>query len=430
MTTDELKSIAVRVNNGSGVLITPLSADYHYVFTANHVIDAVEGDGIHVRFNDVCGQLVGKVANVRDIVRNEAMDAAIIVIDKLEETIPFIGIECNVDGKKDCRHTDYPRCRKDNNDHIECAIHRIIEIKGTVQGGFIEYEYDKQVPKDEIEGASGGGIFDDNYCLIGIHKQSAYKDDKEFLGAAYLIPSQVYVDLLAANNLAPVSRYDLLSFQPFADFLFDFSSNKRKRQMLQGILSDLASVKPELLTANAENLFRDFQEHLGGQRKIDPQHVEREDWVAFGEFLLAMKLLLEICINDDSVDAIVNQYQYAHAGEDIDLYDIRENIDTRLFGRLNPEQKIVVGGIRDQGFDCDVNPGNGRIPNIARAAIADGLDIANGGRDLLHKFTFINAHLFRAALDKYAPMFEKMTDDRLAFYCQKIKEACNGMENV
>ena len=430
MTTDELKSIAVRVNDGSGVLMTPLSKDYHYVFTAWHLVREVPTAEIRLLFNDSVGMLIGKTANVQDIVKNEIMDAAILVIGRLDEPVPFVAMEYDTDKKTEYRHVDYPHCRKEPNGHIECAIHRIIATKGTVQGGFVEYEYDKQVPKNEIEGASGGGIFDSNDRLIGIHKQSAYKDDAEFQGAAYLIPCQVYNSMLAEQRLAPVFRYDLSSFRPFADFLFDFSKNKRKQQMLQGILSDFAIWKPELLSADAESLFRDFQDRLSGQRKIDPQHVECVDWVAFGEFLLAMRLLLNVSINAEGVDAIAKQYQYVHAGEDIDLFDIREQIDTRLFGQLHPDQKIVVGGIHDLDFDCDVNPGNGRIPNIAHAAISDGLDIANGGRDILHKFTFINAHLFRDALDRFAPMFENMTDDRLTYYCEKIKEACNGMENV
>lgn len=430
MTKDELRSMAVRVDKGSGVLMRPLSNEHSYVFTAWHVVEQKPVDEIAVIFNESCGPLKGVKAQVKSVVKDEAMDAAILVIDKLEVEIPFVGF-CNFNSvMSECKHLDYPQCRKDASGHIECAEHRVVSVKGTVLGGFVEYEYDKQVAKHELEGASGGGIFDDKGRLIGIHKQSAYNDDKEFLGAAWLIPSQVYVELLAANDLAPILKYDLTSFNAFADAIFNFSDNKALKNKLKGVLSDLAMVKPELLSVNAERVYGGFQKLRGGERRIDPQHVEKEDWVAFGEFLLTMKLMMDISLGDGSVEDIAKEYQYAHIGEDMDLYDIREKIDLKLLGKLLPHQKVVVGGIKDQGFDYDILRGDGSIPNIARAATSEGFDIATSGRDILDKFTFVNAHVFYAALVHFAPLLETIENKRLEFYCNKIKEACDGVENV
>ena len=46
----------------------------------------------------------------------------------------------------------------------------------------MEYGYAQVPKKDEIEGMSGGGIFDDLLRLVGLHKRSSCYDENELLG--------------------------------------------------------------------------------------------------------------------------------------------------------------------------------------------------------------------------------------------------------
>lgn len=64
----------------------------------------------------------------------------------------------------------------------------------------VEYQYDVENKENEIKGMSGGGIFNQDGKLVGIHTQSAMHDKQEMLGKGGMLPVSLFLQLIAEKN--------------------------------------------------------------------------------------------------------------------------------------------------------------------------------------------------------------------------------------
>ena len=241
---DELKAITVKIggkDGGSGVLVKPMDASALYVLTAWHCIsgyEKIEAGCLHFDETIVCEEEVA----VKAVYHDQDTDAAIIVVNRFCNDVCFVGFE----NKENCKssifhHTGFPACRADGEER-EYRDSKIDEILNDTQN-LVEYTYVKPPLKHEVSGMSGGGIFDDHYHLLGIHKKSSRKDEEEQLGYARFIPCRHFEALIKKHSLPQIGSVDIFSFRPINSEIFNFDHNKGANADLEKLLGDISYIK-------------------------------------------------------------------------------------------------------------------------------------------------------------------------------------------
>ena len=257
---DELKALTVRiggVNGGSGVLMKPLDRTVLYILTASHCLEDDEVTNLNLSFEDSIYEDVS--IEVQKIYRDENTDAAIIVVKRFDDNVKFVGFANKPnDSHVRCYNTGFPLCRQDGNSRRQLAIRDVNRILHD-RGNLVEFSFTQIPQKRELKGLSGGGIFNDKYQLLGIHKQSACKDNDELLGSALYIPCKFYQSLIETHGLSPIYEFDLSTFKPFKDNIFNFD-NKGLMTDLEALLGAMSVCQTELNKKSPKDLFEAFQE--------------------------------------------------------------------------------------------------------------------------------------------------------------------------
>ncbi len=425
---DELKNLTVRVAGGSGVLMRFPSESRTFVLTAWHCIKEV-GDDITIIPNEETFK--DAKITIIDKWEDEDRDVCIIEINSFSDDIRAIEfIEKPNQTDVNCKHAGYPKCtEKDGKRDFRChPIKRILDNKGS----YVSCQYDDNIANSELKGMSGGGVFDNNYHLLGVHEESACMDEKEQLGYATYIPSHQFANLFKSHGLSPVwynrdylnKQFSLDTFRDFQDDIFNFDQNKGAKVKLQSLLDEISFKLSLMISVSPRDLYNAFQAEREGCKPVHHDRLKKEDWVTFGEFVVVIGILLGIDVGQE-YKKIFGEFQFVQSDKDFDLYDIRNELDPKLIGMIRKETKIVVGGIRRLGYNNDVmTPG---IPDIALAKRPDSLDIATGGRGMLNSLTFINGQLFKDAMnDNCKEIMKRNDDDRLNFYITLLNKVING----
>ena len=309
---DNLKAHTVRIggqDGGSGVLIKPLDTTVLYILTACHCLNGETENTIELSFAEPYYK--GIDIFVKKIYCDLRTDAAIIIVERFDDNIRFISFTNKPHNPYvNCYHTGFPSCRKDENKKREFTariIKRILDDKN--DGNLVEYNYTPAPQKHELIGLSGGGVFNDKYQLLGIHKQSVCQDENEQLGAALYIPCHCFVTLIEKNGLSPICEFDLSSFRFIKDEIFNFD-NLAAMKDLEALLGAMSLMRPELLNVSPKKIFEELQRKRNSIEKEQYICLKTEDWARFGEFLLAVRIIKKNEIlgsSDISRDAAIMQ---------------------------------------------------------------------------------------------------------------------------
>lgn len=420
---DELKKLTVRIGSkdgGSGVLMKPLQSDVLYILTAWHCLEEIEGEDYQFFFAE--GQYQNEAIHIRKVYHDETTDAAIIEIDRFQDT-RFVGFADKPEmHQTECYHTGFPHCRADEDSEREYGM-RVIDNVLQDHKGLVEYTYSKIPQKHELTGMSGGGVFDDCFHLLGIHKQSAVKDDKEQLGAALYIPCRCYHQLIVKEGLSPIYEFDLSTFRPFKDVIFKFNNQGAERD-LETLLGETASMQIGLMNKSPKELFEGFQEQRKCTEKVMAYSLSKDDWARFGEFLLATKILRPDKVNDYDVKQIGLYFQYVYSSKDFDMFDVRKSLDLKKMGKyMGAECVYVIGGVTSKTVAYDVIQGE-KVPDLSVANGNEDFDIADGGQGFMNNLTFVNCHLFRDVMESNGPALKGK--DAMAKYQSLLKQYIYG----
>lgn len=423
---DELITLAVRIggkDGGSGVLIKPLDTSLLYILTANHCLKDVNEDTVELSFADSLYE--GVEIGVKKIYRDDNTDAAIIVVNRFDDGVRFTGFankpfEPHINGY----HTGFPSCRENENKIREFAI-RDVNRLWQDKGDLVEYTYTPVPQKHELTGLSGGGVYNEKFQLLGIHKQSAYQDNIEQLGAALYIPCRCFYTLMVANGLSPVYEFDLSSFRPFKDDIFKLD-NMGAMVDLECLLGSIATLGPGLLDKSPKDLFEAFQQQRRCREIVRPYCLKREDWTMFGEFLIAVKILKRDDIHDFEVEQIGRYFQYIYSEEDFDMFEVRKKLNVNLMGMLHDKDCVyVVGGLSSKGVNYDVKIRN-KVPELNVATYSEGFDIADAGNSFMCNLTFVNVNLFRDLMEFYAPELNDLNGREMEMYQSLLNKRIYG----
>lgn len=393
----------VHVGEGSGVIVKTYDNDYLYLLTDYHVVKNTAKEEVICRFSSD-SPLKDRGIVILDELRDEENDLAIFKIspDGLEE-IKYLPV-CGKSTVFPFNHVGFPKQRQKGKAISESLVLPILHTDGIVKGHLMEYGYEQAPKKEEIDGMSGGGIYDGLLRLIGLHKQSSNIDDNELLGKAAYIPISAFKKALEGKEgWCPIQEFDLQTFETFTNEVFAFNNDMFVRQTAGAILMKLdeyeKQIEEHLSPVDVINTLKE-RNYLPTDMIIEEQC--RDFWIAFSEFIIGIMVLMDFSISQENlIIAIYEKFHFVYSNESFDLFEAREKLDISLLNGMRKSAQLIVGGlIPSSTLRGCVLPTSSVIPTITCAEQYNERDIKRSRRRLLDYVKIANNSIFRKAVDK------------------------------
>ena len=285
----------VHVGEGSGVIVKTYNVDYWYLLTDYHVVKNTAKEEVICRFSSD-SPLKDRIIVILDEIRDEENDLAIFKIstEGLEE-IGYLPI-CGNSSEFPYNHVGFPKQRQNGKAVSESLVLPISQTEGIVKGHLMEYGYNTAPKKEEIDGMSGGGIYDNLLRLMGLHKQSSNIDENELLGKAVYIPISAFKKALAGKaGWCPIQEFDLQTFASFTNEVFAFNDDAFVKEAAGAILMKLdeyeEQIEEQLSPVDVINTLKKLH-YYPTDMIIEEQC--RDFWIAFSEFIIGIVPLVAV----------------------------------------------------------------------------------------------------------------------------------------
>ena len=422
---DDIKQkLTVRVNDGTGVLVSPLDKDILYVFTCRHVVldegkNILPIDNISISY-DEANSKQAHVFTIQSVEVSEQVDNDIaVLVVKRDIDIPHLYISSDRIG---CFHIGFPKSRKNAEDKIgNTLVLHIAHFDSNSETDIVEYQYDVNNKENEIKGMSGGGIFNKDCKLVGIYTQSAMHDKQEMLGKCGMIPISLFLQLIAEKKLPPVLKFDLSYFGKMVGWVFDFSCERFVDDRTAQFTSDLDQYKAIVEQWSPIRIF----DVLIKKGKINEgtklEGLDQRYWQAFTLFIVGVIALLDLN-EPDGEKAIVSLYEkfhYCYSNEELDVYDVREKLEAKLVVGKIKGAYLVVGGLNKTVFYGNYAAPKAQVPDLRKAEIIEENDISRSRSNVFNQMTIINNNIFETAVKDCANTIKEVT---IEHYRNKLKE--------
>ena len=426
---DDIKQkLTVRVNEGTGVIVSPLDKDILYVFTCKHVISDKEKnmlpiDKISISYDEANIQYAHAFSLLNIVVSGKCEDDVAVLVVKRDIEIPHLYISSDRIG---CFHVGFSKNRKDAENKIgNILVMHIAHFDGNSEMEIVEYQYDIQNTDKEIKGMSGGGIFNKDCKLVGIHTQSAMHDEQEMLGKSGMIPVELYFLLIKENKMSPVFEFDLRNFREMVTWIFDYGNQVAIKRKVSQFFSDIAVYK-EIVQKWSPEKIMDILKKKG---KIAPsvrlESLDKKYWHAFTLFVVSIISFLDLSEEDSecAIMTIYENFHFCYSDKEIDVYKVREEMDGNLLVGKKRGAYLVVGGLNNPNclIGCYTQP-ESIVPNIMKARIIEKGDISQSRDVFLDETMIINNHIFERVLEKCADdeQIQKVTIEHFRKVLRKI----------
>lgn len=393
----------VHVGEGSGVIVKTYNIDYLYLLTDYHVVKKTAKEDVICRFSSD-SPLKDRIIVILDELRDEENDLAIFKIspEGLDE-IEYLPV-CGKSTVFPFNHVGFPKQRQKGKAISESLVLPIIHADGIVKGHLMEYGYGQAPKKEEIDGMSGGGIYDGLLRLMGLHKQSSNIDENELLGKAVYIPISAFKKTLEGKaGWCPIQEFDLQTFETFTNEVFAFKNDAFVKQAAGTILIKLEEyeeqIENQLSPVGVINTLKELH-YLPADMIIEEQC--RDFWISFSEFVIGIMVLMDFTISKENlIEAIYEKFHFVYSNEPFDLFEARQKLDISLLRGMRKDAKLVVGGlIPSASWKGCVLPPSCVIPTITCAEQYNERDIKRSDRRLLDNIRIANNSIFRHAVVK------------------------------
>lgn len=390
----------VHVEDGSGVIVKTYTEEYWYLLTDYHVVKDVANDKIACSFSSQ-SSLKDKSIVILDDLRDKELDIAIFKISPQGlgdfEYLPI----CGCSKEFPYHHVGFPKQRQNGGAVSDSVSLDITHIDGLLKDHLMEYGYALPPRKEEIEGMSGGGIYDNLFRLVGLHKQSSCEDENELLGKAAYIPITVFKKVLNSHDgWNQIQEFDLTSFETFTSEVFAFNDDACVKNAAASILMKLDQYKEQIEYLSPIDVINTLKtrHYLSEEMIIEEQ--SRDFWIAFSEFVIGIMVLLDFKIDkEDLVIAIYEKFHFVYSKEPFDVFEAREKLDMSLLVGVRKGAQLVVGGLLPSRTlrGCVLSS---TIPTITCAEQYNEKDIKRSDRRLLQQMTIANNCIFQKAVEK------------------------------
>ena len=422
---DDIKQkLTVRVNDGTGVLVSPLDKEVLYVFTCKHVVLNEEKDilpigNISVNYDEWNSKQTHKFTVQSVIVSDQEDNDVAVLVVKRDIDVPHLYISSERTG---CFHIGFPKNRKDVEDKIcNILVLHIVHFDSDSEKEIVEYQYDVQNNDKEIKGMSGGGIFNKDGKLVGIHTQSAMHDKQEMLGKCGMIPISLFLQLIAEKKLPPVLKFDLSYFGKMVGWVFDFSRERFVDDRTAQFTSDLDQYKAIVEQWSPIRIF----DVLIKKGKINEgtklEGLDQRYWQAFTLFIVGVIALLDLNEHDGekAIVSLYEKFHYCYSNEELDVYDVREKLEAKLVVGKIKGAYLVVGGLNKTVFYGNYAAPKAQVPDLRKAEIIEENDISRSRSNVFNQMTIINNNIFETGVKDCANTIKEVT---IEHYRNKLKE--------
>ncbi|MBS5907478.1 MAG: ABC-three component system protein [Dysgonomonas mossii] len=407
--SNRLRSLTVKVNQGSGCLFQPFTTDYSYILTARHVIKDVATTAITIEWKTADRAIILELLEPPYYDEDDKMrdGAAIIKVKRIdiEDILPVYKKELNFD-ESNYKLCGYPLKRRKENDSYRSND---IKLKEDRLDNFLEAEIQGRPIFKEVEGMSGGGILREAGCnieLIGIQSEMAAKDDDEILGRTNLIPMNLFHDLIEKKGLSPLIPSYLACFSHLKQFIFPLNNLESTNIPLKDYLS--SRVKSKFCeSVFPHQLLEKYKENLLISGHSSANLFNKHLWISFLEFIVIN--LMREPTEDISIESIndylsKNKFLFGISDKWQDL--IQDIYKSNLKG-------LTKGGNIIISTDIDKMPTLVSIPktsvaNIAKVQPDDEKLQIDSGIDIFKDFGLF--HIYKYQRDLIDKQFEYSND--------------------
>ena len=429
MDKDYIKNhLTVRVNDATGVIVSPCDTDLLYVFTCKHVINTKKD--LKVKYDTQEG-LKGQSFEVCKVVfsEDENSDVAIIIVRRNGLDVGHLYPSSE---RINCYHFGFPSCRVEARDKLQNGrINYISHFDSVDESRLIEYEYEKALTHNEMKGMSGGGIFNDKGCLVGIHTQLPVKPEKEMQGKGVMIPISHYIELISTLSIPPVYKYDLTQFGLMVNMVFDFTDQSVLFKRVTDFLDEIYPYKNIISRWSPERIINVL---IKNGKIIEGTKLEELNdgyWKAFTLFLVGLISYLGLTEKEGEkvVLRLYEDFHYCYSDKKMDIYKVETELNpAHLIGK-NSNAILVVGGLNNTIFTgCYIHPKN-KVPDISIAKVIDEHDIAIGREHLMRNTVIVNNIIFEKAVEKCADN-EDLDSVSINDYREQLKKVFNISDNA
>lgn len=309
MTTDEqIISYAVKVNTGSGVLISTLSQEFSYVLTARHVA----GERAEISRNGHVINVIGSPFHHPEV------DCSIIKVE-FQADIKQRTLMRSLPAGSGISYVGYPRSNNGTDRPFKIytgssndVAHQVIVCNLTGNPG-----------QESIEGMSGGAIYhtDGNVAhLWGVEARMDDEDPEARYGRIRCFPISRFEEIIEAHDLLQIAPYYMGCFSNFIDEIFYFNSaNPANVQMLRQKLNERAEWLIEKGMPTPHDLMMRYRRNiLIGDDEPSNTVLSRDIWVAYFEFLIICSIIDDIDVVDEACLELFDRkyrFMYSSSGE-------------------------------------------------------------------------------------------------------------------
>jgi hypothetical protein len=283
-----IREHAVKVNDGSGVLVHCLSEDYSYVLTAKHVVKA----------QNAVETWDGRPITVLDVYRHED-DCALLKVSYVPDLQSVRYKNNEFDYKGGAVFAGFPKCRASEDTPEQRFKSYEGKVKQFDKGFYLTLE--GLPPQKHIEGASGGGVYllvGKKPYLIGVEIEMAGPQPQE-AGEVLCYDMGRFDELVKANGLSPILPSFLSCFTKISPSIFNYTLSSSK--VLQVLRRQLYLKADSLVRAGIPKpyeLLALYDKGLIVNGQADEAIYDIELWSAFTEFLILHSLLNEVDVMD------------------------------------------------------------------------------------------------------------------------------------
>lgn len=384
---DIIKSHTVVVENGSGVLIQPMTDEYSYILTAKHVVqndDKKPELGIKNAADIKIQIFSGEELQARKIYHHNTLDIAVIRIDfapNLSIT-PYQKSIARGDKVSLYGYPNYsPEHRNENHqlsDWIETYDLCVIDTDDHKLG----FRNEETARQSDIQGFSGGGLFyisRDQAYLIGI-EHSVIKP-AEYADRVIGCPIANFNEILNANQLKRLKPLHLSSFKHLQDEIFVFENcfDVANLKSITGLLNHYATQQLTDCLITPIEILRLFKGKLKAYQQSESELEKKGLWIALLE-LLAIEVILNppALWNADYIESLLKSYRIIYIDSHKSWKAHLEKILATDTAGLKPDGKIllVTGGLLPESPNMLNNLPEQVIPNIFNGLTGEAINNA------------------------------------------------------
>ncbi|WP_434568398.1 ABC-three component system protein [Pseudomonas sp. Z3-8] len=283
-----IREHAVKVNDGSGVLVHCLSEDYSYVLTAKHALKA----------QNAVETWDGRPITVLEVYPHKD-DCALLKVSFIPNLQSVRYKNNKFDYKSEAIFAGFPEYRENEDTPEQRFKSYEGKVKQFDKGFYLTLE--GLPPRGHIKGASGGGVYllvGGKPYLIGVEIEMAGPQPQE-AGEVLCFDMGRFDELVKANDLSPILPSFLFCFTKIRPSTFNYTlSSSRVLQILQHQLYRKADSLVRAGIPKPYELLALYDKGLIVNGQADEAIFDIELWSAFTEFLILHSLLNDVDVMD------------------------------------------------------------------------------------------------------------------------------------